>query len=136
MGKYIPPEKMTIQQILQEIENEYTRWNQIANNGCQDPFWPDGCNMNLIRNHIIYWYNILATKQAKLDELAQLEQQAQLSLFTEDQQEPESKIEYRIRPIPPEVPNGYMVAGCKYSNRLKDRKANELIWGHKGQYQA
>lgn len=136
MGRYISPEKMTIEQILQEIENEYTRWNHIANNGCQDPFWPDGCNMNLIRNHIIYWYSILAARQAELDELVQPEQQEQLSLFAEDWQEPENKIEYRIRQIPPELPNKYMVKGCKYSDRLKNRKSEDLIWGYKGQYQA
>ena len=36
--------------ICQEIE----RWEDINKNGCNDPFWPDGCNMNLTRNHIIY----------------------------------------------------------------------------------
>lgn len=134
MAKYIPPEKMTIEQILIEIENEYARWNHIANNGCQDPFWPDGCNMNLIRNHIIYWYNILATKRAaELDEKAQEAQQEQLSLFME---EPRDTIEYKIRPIPPEVPEGYMVAGCKYSDRLNDRRTTSIVWGHKGEYQA
>lgn len=30
------------------------RWNYIAEHGCSDPFWSDGCNMNLVRNHIIY----------------------------------------------------------------------------------
>ena len=52
MGRYIPPEKITKEQIFKEIKAEYTRWNYIANNGSQDPFWPDGCNMNLIKNHI------------------------------------------------------------------------------------
>ena len=30
------------------------RWTYIAEHGCSDPFWSDGCNMNLVRNHIIY----------------------------------------------------------------------------------
>lgn len=36
--------------IRQEIEN----WESINQYGCNDPFWPDGTNMNLTRNHIIY----------------------------------------------------------------------------------
>lgn len=31
------------------------RWNEILAGGCNDPFWPDGTNMNLVRNHIIYF---------------------------------------------------------------------------------
>lgn len=37
-------------QICQEIAH----WEYINQNGCHDPFWPDGTNMNLTRNHIIY----------------------------------------------------------------------------------
>lgn len=35
------------------IIRERATWNHINENGCNDPFWPDGCNMNLTRNHII-----------------------------------------------------------------------------------
>lgn len=35
------------------IIRERAIWNYINENGCNDPFWPDGCNMNLTRNHII-----------------------------------------------------------------------------------
>lgn len=31
------------------------QWRYIAENGCSDPSWPDGVNMNLIRNHLIYY---------------------------------------------------------------------------------
>ena len=31
------------------------RWKCINENGCNDPFWADGWNMNLLRNHIIYY---------------------------------------------------------------------------------
>lgn len=53
MGKYIPPEKMTVEQIQDNIDERFRAWNQIAQNGCSDPGWPDGVNMNLVRNHII-----------------------------------------------------------------------------------
>ena len=49
MEKYIPPEKMTVEQIRANIDERFRAWNQIAQNGCSDPFWPDGVNMNLVR---------------------------------------------------------------------------------------
>lgn len=51
-------EKETIQQkICKECKNiarEIAHWEHINKYGCNDPFWPDGCNMNLTRNHILY----------------------------------------------------------------------------------
>lgn len=32
---------------------ELERWREIFAHGCSDPAWPDGCNLNLTRNHII-----------------------------------------------------------------------------------
>lgn len=32
---------------------ELERWRDIFAHGCSDPAWPDGCNLNLTRNHII-----------------------------------------------------------------------------------
>lgn len=36
-----------------ELQNSHEQWNQIYKFGCSDPFWPDGVNLNLVRNHII-----------------------------------------------------------------------------------
>ena len=33
----------------------HMRWRKIQEEGCNDPFWSDGANLNLIRNHIIYF---------------------------------------------------------------------------------
>ena len=44
----------------------------------------------------------------------------QVSLFDSAVLTPEQ------RPVPPEVPQGYMVAGCTYSDRLKDQPAPRL----------
>lgn len=38
-------------ELLKEIE----WWKATEENGCNDPFWPDGSNMNLIRNHILHY---------------------------------------------------------------------------------
>lgn len=119
MAKYIPLERMTIQQIQAELEREYQRWNYIADNGCQDPSWPDGTNMNLVRNHIIYWYRLLDER---------LSRDVQVSLFES------AVLPLEQRPILPEVSNNYMVAGCTYSDRLKDRPDLCLVWGKRGEY--
>ena len=43
----------TVDSIVEMIENEYKAWNHYNTEGGYDPFWEDGVNMNLIRNHII-----------------------------------------------------------------------------------
>lgn len=120
MGKYISPDKMTEEQLQAEIDHEFSVWNDIAQNGCSDPGWPDGVNMNLTRNHIIYFYRLLHERRAA---------QTQFSLFDAM----DGGIE---RPIPPEVPDNYMVAGRKYSHRLAQYKEDKMVWGVKGQYSA
>lgn len=47
------PEKK-VKSYSEQIRKEISHWKDINQNGCSDPFWPDGCNMNLTRNHIIY----------------------------------------------------------------------------------
>lgn len=37
-----------------ELEKDYEHWQKVFANGCNDPTWADGVNLNLIRNHIIY----------------------------------------------------------------------------------
>lgn len=121
MAKYIPPEKMTSQQIQDELTQAFLRWNEIAMNGCRDPSWPDGVNMNLVRNHIIYWYGLLEERETV---------EKQVSLF-----DAADTPNYQ-RPVPPKVPDNYMVAGCAYSDRLKGRYNHSLVWGRRGEYQA
>lgn len=44
-----------VKQYCVKIRKEIQHWKDINQNGCNDPFWSDGCNMNLTRNHIIYY---------------------------------------------------------------------------------
>jgi hypothetical protein len=37
-----------------ELEKAFARWEHIIQNGAGDPGWPDGVNLNLVRNHILY----------------------------------------------------------------------------------
>lgn len=67
------------------LENSFARWDFIHEYGCSDSFWADGVNMNLVRNHIMYY------KQ-------QLSEEATLFLLP--------KAYYRE--VPPEVDNNYM----------------------------
>lgn len=71
----------------ESIVNELESWKHINKNGCNDPFWPDGSNMNLTRNHIFYYK----------DKIAEICQINGIPL-------PE---EYYF-PIPPEVDDQYM----------------------------
>lgn len=43
-----------LQELCRHIRQEIENWESINQYGCNDPFWPDGTNMNLTRNHIIY----------------------------------------------------------------------------------
>lgn len=51
MKKKTPDQEL--KELCAYIVRERNHWNYINEHGCNDPFWPDGCNMNLTRNHII-----------------------------------------------------------------------------------
>jgi len=36
------------------LQNSFARWEYIKTHGDSDPFWADGVNMNLVRNHIFH----------------------------------------------------------------------------------
>jgi hypothetical protein len=44
----------------QELKQSFERWNHIFKHGCKDPYWADGINLNLVRNHISYYKKQLA----------------------------------------------------------------------------
>ena len=101
--------KECCQSIYQEIEH----WKAINQNGCSDPFWPDGFNMNLTRNHIISY-------QRQIREICT---ENQLPL-------PE---EYYLS-VPPEVDNNYM-ANLKQKQRVERlRQSGRITTGHAYQY--
>lgn len=43
--------KRTLNDVVKEIHSSYSRWKHIYTNGCNDPSWEDGMNLNLIRGH-------------------------------------------------------------------------------------
>lgn len=38
-----------------ELERSYERWEYLKEHGGSDPFYADGTNMNLVRNHILHY---------------------------------------------------------------------------------
>jgi len=95
-------DKLPLHKRLQEIKDilndDIARWNHIKKNGCSDPFWPDGVNMNLTRNHIIYNLRILY----ELEKMP-----IQISLFTNAVPSDIMSIADDPR-VPPLVSNDYM----------------------------
>lgn len=44
----------TIEDLQKGIKDSLKHWKQLRRKGGTDPFYPDGVNMNLTRNHVIY----------------------------------------------------------------------------------
>lgn len=100
-----------------ELEEAFARWNALACGECADPGWEDGANMNLVRNHILYYYR-------QLEEMGACVR----NLFGEIVDE---------RPVPPQVPNNYVVRNGKCQNRwILKEKGRKFIWGRSGEYRA
>lgn len=51
--------------LARELTNSFARWDKVYQQGCSDPFWADGVNLNLIRNHIIYFKKEIENKYLK-----------------------------------------------------------------------
>ena len=50
--KLSPEEKLA--NLMDELQKDQERWKYLDENGGSDPSWPDGINMNLVRNHIMF----------------------------------------------------------------------------------
>lgn len=91
-----------ISDLARHLECEIRHWQFMKIEGCQDPFWPDGVNMNLTRNHVISYKR----------EIAQL---------CTETGEPLPQAYYL--PTPPKVPDAYMA-------RLDTPRARRVIAMH------
>ena len=45
---------LTPKELNEHLTRDYKTWKSIYENGCSDPSFTDGVNLNLVRNHIIY----------------------------------------------------------------------------------
>lgn len=81
---------------LKELEKAYAQWQRLYDHGGSDPTWPDGVNLNLVRNHICYYKR-------------QIEEACPLYMSHELFQ----------RPLPPEVDDNYMARADEIRKRAK-----------------
>lgn len=81
---------------LGELEKAYAQWQALYNHGGSDPTWPDGVNLNLVRNHIYYYKR-------------QIEEKCPLYMGHELYQ----------RPLPPEVDDNYMARAGEIREHAK-----------------
>ena len=89
-----------------ELQKSFDRWEDIFEHGCSDPFYPDGVNLHLVRNHIIHYRKDIEETYP-------------------DGQRPE----IYNREIPPEVDSGYMARADEIraaaKNALEAYKADD-----------
>lgn len=86
------------EQLAEVIRESHEQWKRLWKNGGSDPFWPDGVNLNLVRNHIIYGRR----------------------LCEEELQEGDYPEEYYL-PLPEKVPPNYMVKGDEIRRKAFER---------------
>lgn len=94
--------------LTRELTRSFERWEYIKEYGCSDPFWGDGVNMNLVRNHIISY-------KRQINEI--LREEHENSLFST----PYPDVYYRE--TPPEVSNKYMAREDEIRARAAEQMA-------------
>ena len=96
MGK-----KKENENLAEELEKSFERWEHLKEHGGSDPFYADGTNMNLVRNHIMYYKNKMVEEYGR---------------------DYEKYPEIFYRELPPEVDNDYMAR----VGEIKDGAAQAL----------
>ena len=81
---------------VKELQNSYDRWDHLYQYGGHDPFWSDGVNMNLVRNHITYYKKMI-----------------------EETISPHDYPEIYFREPPPEIPQNYIARADEIRERAK-----------------
>ena len=99
----LTPEEILTQSQINYIE-ERTNWEVTHQYGCFDPFWPDGTNLNLIRNHCIFY-------KRQMEEVCK---EHSLPM-------PE------LPPLPVEVDEDFMAPYGRFPNRLAKGKPDQDV---------
>lgn len=73
------------EELTESLKADYARWDDLYRNGGSDPFWSDGCNLWLVKNHII-------------NDKRDIEAELQLDDYPEEW----------FKDLPPDVPKDYM----------------------------
>lgn len=99
-------DEMTRDELEQAIRERFDHWQHLHDEGAHDPGYADGVNMNLVRNHIIYYQTELRERSSK---------DLQLTMFSDDESQDQA-----YRPLPPEVPDFYMAQPERIRDRAKE----------------
>ena len=91
MGKSKSKENLEL-----ELQQSFDRWDSLYKFGGSDPFWSDGVNLNLVRNHIFYYKTRI-----------------------EESYKPEKYPAIYQRQTPAEVPNDYMARADEIRENAK-----------------
>ena len=102
------PVEAKIRAVKAELQKDMDKWEDIRKNGCNDPFWPDGVNMNLKRNHVIHDLRLLRELECQPEQISMFALLGGEERFSDER-------------IPPKVPNDYMA---------KERKCNYFQVNH------
>lgn len=89
--------------LLGELSKAYDQWENLYKRGGSDPFYPDGVNLNLVRNHILYF-------KQRIEEEQPLYKNTQV---------------FR-RELPPKVEDSYMARAEEIRSHAKDSLAAYL----------
>lgn len=84
-----------------ELASSFAQWEYLKEHGGSDPFYADGTNMNLVRNHIMYYKNRMVEEYGR---------------------DYEKYPEIFYREVPPEVNENYMAR----AGEIKDGAAQAL----------
>ncbi len=102
--KKLMPEQ-ELRKCRDDLMESYERWGDLRLNGGSDPAWPDGANMELARNHIMYY-------RFRIYEICMLQGW---------DRPPEASL-----PVPPEAPKGYM-ASLEQTERVERLQAMGFV---------
>lgn len=81
-----------LKELAAECGKRYDHWQKEREEGCVDPNWSDGVNLNLVRNHIIFY-------KKKIRRVCDESGLVIPSIY--------------YRPLPPEMPTDFFVIGGK-----------------------
>ena len=101
--KVLTPEEM-LKQLQTDYLNEREHWEDVHEFGCNDPGWPDGANLNLIRNHCIYY-------KRQMDGICKENHLPMLELL----------------PLPDEVDDNFMAPYGRFPNRLINQRQEQEV---------
>ena len=85
-----------------ELQKSHERWAYIYEHGASDPSWEDGVNLNLVRNHILYYRDKI-----------------------KDNMPPENYPDAYFKEIPPEVNQKYMARSDEIRTAAKESLARD-----------